>query len=36
MLINLGPGDYVSTMARVADLDLKLAEGAVDKPAPST
>jgi len=36
MLINLGPGDYVSTMARVADLDLKLAEGAVEQPAPST
>ncbi len=36
MLINLGSGDYVSTMARVADLDLKLAEGALEKPAPST
>ena len=36
MLINLGTGDYVSTMARVADLDLKLAEGALVKPAPST
>jgi len=36
MLINLGTGDYVSTMARVADLDLKLAEGALEKPAPST
>jgi DNA gyrase subunit A len=36
MLINLGLGDYVSTMARVADLDLKLAEGAVEKTAPPT
>jgi hypothetical protein len=34
--MNLGPGDYVSTMARVADLDLKLAEGAMEKPAPFT
>lgn len=35
-LINLGPGDYVATMARVADLDLKLTEGVLEKPAPST
>lgn len=36
LLMNLQPGDYISTMARVADTDLKRAAGATEKTEDAT